>query len=162
LTRLLTEIADEEVFLKKRMKRNTCQVLFEAIEEGDAGTVAELLDSGVDRENRNEAGETPLVMAVARNRFEIVEILLRYRADREAKDVDGHTPLIVAVSKGYNYIVGTLLRYGANAEGSDDDGDTPLVVANRCGNANAAIMLLGSGARARAFPMRITVTVGAN
>jgi hypothetical protein len=64
-----------------------------AAAQGDVAQATSLLDQGAVIDARDEAGRTPLLLAVTQNRLEIVRLLLARGADPNAADNAGHTPL---------------------------------------------------------------------
>jgi hypothetical protein len=64
-----------------------------AAAQGDVAQATSLLDQGAVIDARDEAGRTPLMLAVTQNRLEIVRLLLARGADPNAADNAGHTPL---------------------------------------------------------------------
>jgi uncharacterized protein len=67
------------------------------------------LRHGADPNLRDNNGLTPLISAVARNRFEIVKLLVADGADVDATDPQGLTPLRIATLQHYENVA-TLLR----------------------------------------------------
>jgi ankyrin repeat protein len=55
-----------------------------------------LLQAGADKDDQNEEGVTPLMLAVAEGNAEIVQILLDAEADMDIQDNDGNTALTIA------------------------------------------------------------------
>jgi hypothetical protein len=64
-----------------------------AAAQGDVAQAATLLDRGADIDERDEAGRTPLMLAVTQGQLEVVRLLLARGADPNAADNAGHTPL---------------------------------------------------------------------
>jgi hypothetical protein len=64
-----------------------------AVAQGDVAQAATLLDQGAVIDARDEAGRTPLMLAVTQDRLEIVRLLLVRGADPNAADNTGRTPL---------------------------------------------------------------------
>jgi hypothetical protein len=61
--------------------------------QGDVAQATALLEQGAVIDARDEAGRTPLMLAVTQGRLEIVRLLLTRGADPNAADNAGHTPL---------------------------------------------------------------------
>ena len=80
---------------------------------GDVTRTALLLDRGVAVDTRDEGGRTPLMLAVAQGRLEVVRLLLQRGADPNAADNAGHTPLQQARLRNLKDI--TALLEGAGA-----------------------------------------------
>jgi len=64
-----------------------------AAARGDVAQATSLLDQGAVIDARDEAGRTPLMLAVTQGQLEIVRLLLARGADPNAADNAGHTPL---------------------------------------------------------------------
>ena len=84
-----------------------------AVAQGDAARAAALLDQGALIDARDEAGRTPLMLAVTENRVEIVRLLLARGADPNAADDAGHTPLQQATKRNLQEVAALLQRAGA-------------------------------------------------
>ncbi|KAK6210489.1 hypothetical protein LQW54_006236 [Pestalotiopsis sp. IQ-011] len=72
---------------------------------------------------------TPLHVACAWGRLDLIKLLLDHEADREARDGDLQTPLHVACYYGQPDIVALLLNEKANILARDNENQTPLIVA---------------------------------
>jgi hypothetical protein len=81
---------------------------------GDVRQTALLLDQGVAVDARDEAGRTPLMLAVAQGRLEVVRLLLARGADANAADNFGRTPLQQAREKNLRDVAALLERAGAH------------------------------------------------
>ena len=64
-----------------------------AAARGDVAQATSLLNQGAAIDARDEAGRTPLMLAVTQGQLEIVRLLLARGADPNAADNAGHTPL---------------------------------------------------------------------
>jgi hypothetical protein len=84
-----------------------------AAARGDVAQAASLLDQGSVIDARDEAGRTPLMIAVIQNRLEVVRLLLARGADPNAADNTGHTPLQQARERNLQDVAGLLERAGA-------------------------------------------------
>lgn len=145
--------------------------LIEAIEADDPQTVAELLQAGAESQARGPNGYTPLMLAAARGRLQILELLLHNGADPEQRDGEtareglkrfvhfagkeqigneplGHTALFAAARQGHAPIIERLLQAGADPNRRDFLDETPLHWAAENGHLEAVTTLLqgGSGA----------------
>src|SRR5438128_2133014 len=79
----------------------------------------------------NEAGQTPLYLAVQNRQKEEVESLLRQGADVNAKNRVGWTPLHLAVQLEQREVAELLLDKGAEVNVKDSRGQTPLHLATK-------------------------------
>ncbi|XP_032231090.2 kinase D-interacting substrate of 220 kDa isoform X2 [Nematostella vectensis] len=121
--------------------------LLEAIEEGSCSTVLNLLESaGIDLEQRDSNGQTPLIIASEKGNVEIVHELLKRNAEVNAQDEDGWTALIAACKEGCSEVAKELLESGARLQLADVGGWTPLVWASYKGHAEIVKDLLAFGA----------------
>ncbi|HEY6403233.1 MAG TPA: ankyrin repeat domain-containing protein, partial [Blastocatellia bacterium] len=72
-----------------------------------------LLDAGCDVNAADNKGRTPLIYAVASERLNVVELLLKRGADINAKDHDGLSALDWAKKSGYEEIIKLLSSFSA-------------------------------------------------
>lgn len=102
-----------------------------------------LLDHGADPNSasQNAMRVAPLHSAVAAQRLDISEALLRRGADVNAVQADDFTPLHEAAQNGQVAMIELLLAHGANLTARKSDGQTPLDVAEAHGQAAAAALL---------------------
>ncbi|MEO1295051.1 MAG: ankyrin repeat domain-containing protein [Cyanobacteria bacterium J06636_16] len=71
--------------------------LHDKVNNGDCISVVELLDQGADINDRDVAGDTPLMEAVCIGAPELVELLIRRGADLNAISSQGKTILDLAL-----------------------------------------------------------------
>ena len=95
----------------------------EAAREGNIKLVKLRLDSGVDVNEKNKNGWTPLHSAAWGGDKEIVKILIAANADVNAKNRIGWTPLYNAKTME---IAQLLIEGGADVNAKDEEGKTPL------------------------------------
>jgi ankyrin repeat protein len=134
-------------------KRALEQELMEAVEDGDAVTVGDLVRFGVDVNTKDNKGLTALIKAVESGLTDIVQALIDAGADVNAPDREyGATPLMAAASEGHTEIVRTLLQTGAdlNIKAAGDEkgegaGWTALMVAAMGGHIDVVSQLLEAG-----------------
>jgi ankyrin repeat protein len=84
-----------------------------------------------------ETGETHLLFAIAKGKFELAEGLVSGGADVNLSNKAGTSPLMRASSKGFDSTVGFLLNHGAELEAKDNGGFTALHYAT-----NASVPIL--------------------
>lgn len=101
--------------------------LTESVKTGGTAGFITLLNEGAHIEEQDQFGNTPLILAAALGRTEIVSTLLNCGADIQATGTDGGTPLHNAKSRETTRM---LLAHGASLETRDDLGRTPLHWAN--------------------------------
>jgi len=96
-----------------------CQPAFQpsdlvtAIKGRDTDQALTIIKSGVDVNQADSAGVSPMHLAAKNALFPVVEQLLKVDADLSVKDVNGYTPLNYAIIAGHQQIIKTLLRHGA-------------------------------------------------
>ncbi len=81
---------------------------------------------------QNEDGETPLHVAIRKNRLDMVKLLIEKGADLKNINTCGDTPLHVAVQNSWFYqfdIVNLLIEKGADVHLENKQGKTPLSMA---------------------------------
>ncbi|XP_018121413.1 kinase D-interacting substrate of 220 kDa isoform X4 [Xenopus laevis] len=122
------------------------QNLLAYVEEGNIAALKTLLEKCKDVDERNENGQTALMLAAEQANLEIVQELLRNRANCNLEDVDNWTALISAAKEGNLEIVRELLSYNANLEHRDMGGWTALIWASYKGSTDVVDFLLSKGA----------------
>jgi hypothetical protein len=95
--------------------KNTPQpgALLSAAASGDTTHTAALLNQGAALEARDDAGRTPLMLAVMQHKPEVVRLLLDRGADPNVADSAGRTPLQQAKQENLREIAALLERAGA-------------------------------------------------
>lgn len=105
--------------------------LFEAMKVGDIQRVKQLLRAGTAPTFKNNAGETPLGIAVSRGWASMVIELLEKGANINEKGARGVTLIHVASSKGLIDVAKVLVRNGLSPSKTTDKDWTSLHVAAR-------------------------------
>jgi hypothetical protein len=82
--------------------------LIEAVRNGDRSALKSLLSHGVNAEERDEHGWTPLAWAAGRGDLAAVRVLLGHGADCAAKGRDQRTPLMIAKAAGHGAVAAIL------------------------------------------------------
>ncbi len=97
--------------------------IFPLVEAGDPAAIAAAVAQGADVHARNEAGLTPLMVAVASSSpVEVIEELLAAGADVDQQAASGVTALMLAASQGTPAQVVYLLNAGADPTARDQEG----------------------------------------
>ncbi len=119
--------------------------LHECIRNGTLQNVQQLLSEGVDADEEDEKGLTPLHIAAIYNRTEIATLLLdEYDAEVNlTDDTYATTPLHLAAWQGNAEVATVLLTHNAKPNAQDGKGNTPLHVAS---NEQVAAIFLEHGA----------------
>lgn len=120
--------------------------LADRIEAGDRRDALALIASGVDVNEAQPDGTTPLHWAAYRVDRELVEALLARGARADVVNAYGASPLAEAVRVADVALVQRLLAAGADANVANEDGQTPLMLAARTGSVEVAALLVEHGA----------------
>ncbi|HKA08475.1 MAG TPA: ankyrin repeat domain-containing protein [Gemmataceae bacterium] len=121
--------------------------LVTAIRNADVQAIGKLLADGADVNGRDEAGNTPLILASFYATPECIQLLIENGADVNAANKVGATPLIRAATSYEKAHV--LVAAGANVRARSAVGNTPLLLAaRRAGNSRTVRLLLERGADA--------------
>ncbi len=124
-----------------------CHHLQSAIQSGNIEEVKALL-----KKNPNLAvkaaqqGSCPLLQALSRDHYHIVELLVSSNAFLDYQDKSGNTAITLAINKGYLSLAETLIQKGAAINQENKDGWTPLRFAVEMNNAPAVKLLIRAGA----------------
>ena len=123
--------------------------LYEAAIDGDAETVKELLNEGVNPDGYlGEDGSSALLLCSERGEADVVFMLLYSGASVNHQRQDGASALIAASAFGRINAVNLLLENGANVDLYDTNGVTALMFASDGGHVDVVTRLL----QARANP----------
>jgi ankyrin repeat protein len=120
--------------------------IFDAVAAGDVDQVKALAAAGFDVNAADNAGRTPLRLAVEGNNRRLVDLLLTLTADPNVADKEGVTPLHAAVASQYPDLAFWLLQAGAKADTADVQGLTPLHAALQRSDFDLAAALIDAGA----------------
>jgi ankyrin repeat protein len=121
--------------------------IHDAARQGDLETITKLIDQGVALEDRDGAGETPLLAASLAGRPELVVVLIKRGADVGARNDRGLTPLHGAAYAGSLETVRLLVDSGAAVNDAQNVFKvTPLIVAAEEGHADVVSFLADHGA----------------
>ena len=120
--------------------------LLQAVRNGDAAGVRELIGRHADVNVRQGDGATALHWAAHLDDLETAGLLIRAGAAVDATNDLGATPLWVATTAGSAAMVAKLLAADGDPNIAPDTGGTPLMIAARQGNVAAVRSLLAHGA----------------
>jgi serine/threonine-protein phosphatase 6 regulatory ankyrin repeat subunit B len=104
-------------------------------------------NSWVDVNAKQRDGNTPLTIASAKGRSDIVRLLLAAKADVSAADDAGKTALMFASANGRVEVVQALLAAKADVDTRQRDGSTALVLALQNDHPEVARLLTSAGAK---------------
>lgn len=89
-----------------------------------------LLEYGVERNDRDKKGNTPLMIAARNEDKQLVNLLLDNGADPNIPNEEMEYPLIAAIIAGNREIISSLFDKGADSNIMDEEGHTPLMLAS--------------------------------
>uniref|UniRef100_A0A2I3H0W9 Kinase D interacting substrate 220 n=1 Tax=Nomascus leucogenys TaxID=61853 RepID=A0A2I3H0W9_NOMLE len=122
------------------------QSVINYVEEENIPALKALLEKCKDVDERNECGQTPLMIAAEQGNLEIVKELIKNGANCNLEDLDNWTALISASKEGHVHIVEELLKCGVNLEHRDMGGWTALMWACYKGRTDVVELLLSHAA----------------
>ncbi|XP_058034092.1 kinase D-interacting substrate of 220 kDa isoform X4 [Ahaetulla prasina] len=122
------------------------QSLVTYVEEENVPALKAFLEKCKDVDERDENGQTPLMLAAEQGNLEIVQELIKKGANCNLEDSDNWTALISASKEGHIAIVSELLACNVNIEHRDMGGWTALMWACYKGSTEVAELLLERGA----------------
>lgn len=114
--------------------------LHRATAENDVAAVQRAIAAGVDVNNRNNSGGTPLYVAAQEGHVDVCQCLINAAADVDAQFSDprsGATPLSISAFKGFESVVRCLLRATAEVNKTTYAGVSALHAA--CGQGHLGI-----------------------
>jgi ankyrin repeat protein len=118
-----------------------------AVRESDGDTALPLVTSRPNVVNaRDDRGDTPLTITVARRDSTWTFFLLDKGANPDLANRSGDTPLIIAARVGYMEGAQELLAQGAKVDLANKMGETPLIIAVQQRQRDIAKLLLENGA----------------
>ncbi len=97
-----------------RLMSEKDQLFFNAVEDGDAETVAREIARGRDVNVRNEGTHFPLLLAAGAGHRRVAELLLSAGAEVDAANAAGFTPLMLAARGGCLEVIRLLVQQGAD------------------------------------------------
>ena len=120
-------------------------LLHVAAENGFIELIQLLVDDGLDVDQQNQSGRTPLFLAATHNQMNCIRLLLNTGADPNGGSTN-QVPLNTAAWYGHAPVVQILLNAGAENDRQDADGNTPLHKSVWQGNLECVELLLNDGA----------------
>ncbi|MCP4602721.1 MAG: hypothetical protein GY847_19765 [Proteobacteria bacterium] len=127
-------------------EREDLPPLKSAIDNGDLKEIKKLLTSGVDTNEKDYWGYTPLFGAAWKGNVPIATLLIEGGADVNAESGSGSTPIFTAVRQGNAELISLLLAKGASIKHLDSDSRSPLSIAAEKGDKNMSAFLIEKGA----------------
>ena len=123
--------------------------LLQRAEDGDQAAVRRLLAEGASPDARDDAGLTPLMLAVIHDHTAIINALIVSGASVNMQNGQGLTPLMFAAINDRPMALGMLLDRGANPNARTKAGWTALTYAAWRGYPDVVRVLLARGADTR-------------
>jgi hypothetical protein len=121
--------------------------VFTAARRGDLQSLKKLI-SDENLNSKDNRGATPLWIAAAYGKCELVEYLISRGANLNSKtEIAGLTPFHIAALNGQKDVVELLLAKGADVNAKTTAGETPLRLALRRGHKEVAALLREHGAK---------------
>lgn len=117
-------------------------VLFHCCSLGDIPLITWCINHGVDPNQCNVSGESPLLVTAQEGHTEVVELLLDNKVDINKCEKHGISPLFIACYKIRTEIVKLLLSKNATIDKCRDNGESPLFGACRNNNIDVIKLLL--------------------
>jgi hypothetical protein len=84
------------------------QALFRVVGRGNLAWTYRLIAMGADVNVRNEAGQTPLMLATEKGYADMVQVLIQHGANPKLVNNQGESALTIALMKGYTRIAESL------------------------------------------------------
>lgn len=132
-----------------RAQSDKCDTpLIAAIHKRDFSGAKKLIESGVDLNEKNCTGLTPLIESIALDQTEIAEKLILAGASTKVGDGLNTVPLMIASTYCREPIVSLLLDHGADVNAVDKNGSSALMhSAQNCDDGGVPALLLRYGAK---------------
>jgi ankyrin repeat protein len=124
----------------------SAQALLDAVRARNGQEVSRLLAAGVDVNEADPLGTTPLQWAARYGDAALVERLIEAGANPNAENVFGVTPMSEAALIGSAPVIRELLAAGVDADSPNPEGETALMLVVRTGQLDAAELLIEAGA----------------
>lgn len=121
------------------------EALLRAAAAGDATQVAALLQQGTPVDTRDEAGNTPLLLATDRNHPEVARLLINAGADVNIQNRILDSAYLLAGAQGRLEILQLTLTHGADLKSTNRFGGTALIPACERGHVEVVQTLLQAG-----------------
>lgn len=119
---------------------------FSALDADNTRAVRLFIEAGIDLDEVNKAGWTPLMVSSFMGSEATAELLINAGANVNTRDKRGYGPLHWAAYRGFTRIVDLLVQKGAYVNAQSDKGLSPLLQASACGHAEIVKLLISKKA----------------
>lgn len=116
--------------------------LFHAAEIGDTATILRMAQAGVNLNEHDALGRTPLMIATHHHQVETVRVLIQAGADIDLQDQRKDNPFLYAGAEGQLEILRLAIRAQANTRLTNRFGGTALIPASERGHVEIVRELL--------------------
>ena len=147
VARVLEEKGAVEKVISAEEAKKLGLELIEKAEVGDLDAVMELVGKGSNVDEKDEDGDTALMIASKNGHVEVVKALIENGAKVDEKNNNDDTPLMWASGDGTVEVVKALLDAGAKVDEKDEDDVTALMCASGWGHVEVVEALLDAGAK---------------
>ncbi|XP_067287663.1 dynein axonemal heavy chain 12-like [Pseudorasbora parva] len=131
---------------KHRKTHRGKTALFLAVEKGLLDNACFLLDNGSSPDSLDQEEDSPLVVAIRNNHYDMTKLLLKFRARVNQEGAHRRTALHEAARLGLTDLLDLLLKCGAHPDPRSSYGLTPLALAAQAGHLEVIRTLLCRGA----------------
>lgn len=130
----------EKKFLTLKMKDDISPFIY-IVRQGSLNCIKELIKLGIDKNFKNDYGQTLLIRAAMENKIDIAKYLLEIGADIEVSDQSGKDALFWSIEEKNFAFVSLMLANGCNIN-KQYNGITPLILMVDQQNSDAVKYLL--------------------
>ena len=121
------------------------------VDQAPIQLISEVINSGVNLEEKNKDGHTPLMLAAIEGHTEAIKALMSSKkVNLNEKNKNGNTPLMLAAIEGHTEAIKILMNSKkVNLNEKNKDEYTALMIASRLGHTEVVKALLEKGANVR-------------
>ncbi len=132
--------------LSVQEKAELSNKFLQVVQAGNAQGVLDIVQQGVDSNQVNDQGETPLMLAAAAGNKDVMHMLLNHGADINQQDSMGNTALMRVIGQKSFEIAHMLIEHSADSSVTNNEGQTALTQALCTGNQDLLELLVKNGA----------------